>query len=32
MLEKLYCDVNTETQVKFNPAQSLDVSRLERYV
>lgn len=31
-LEKLYCEVNTETRVKFQPAQSLDVSRLERQV
>ncbi|XP_078378802.1 uncharacterized protein LOC144661949 isoform X2 [Oculina patagonica] len=29
-LEKLYCDVNVETQVNFKPAQSLDVSFLER--
>ncbi|XP_078361818.1 uncharacterized protein LOC144646153 [Oculina patagonica] len=29
-LEKLYCDVNAETRSKFKPAQSLDVSHLER--
>lgn len=31
-LEKSYCDVNAETLLKFKPAQSLDVSRLERQV
>lgn len=29
-LEKLYCNVNVETRVNFKPAQSLDLSRLER--
>ena len=29
-LEKLYCDVNVEAPVNFKPAQSLEVSSLQR--
>ena len=31
-LEKLYCDVNVEAPVNFKPAQSLEVSSLQRQV
>ena len=31
-LEKLYCDVSVEAPVDFKPAQSLEVSSLQRQV
>ena len=31
-LEKLYCDVNTESRVNFKPSQALDLSLLKRQV